>query len=329
VRALICLFSLALAGPAEAKVRVKLGTLAPEGSVWHEVLTRMGQRWREASGGAVELKIYPGGVAGDEGDLVRKMRIGQLDAATLTTAGFSKITRSALALQIPMMFESWEELDRVRAEIGPKIAAEMESGGFVLLHWGDAGWIHKFATTSAVSAQHFKKLKLFVRSGDPDAEALWRAAGFRVVPLASTDVMMGFKTGMIEAVGTTPLFALSTQWFGLAKYMAPIPWSPLNGGTLISRATWEKIDPAVRPKLLEIANEHGLELRDKVRGLNEKAVRAMQDRGLVVVEPSASDLASWREVARAAYPEIRGGIVPAALFDEVEARVKALREAGR
>ncbi len=320
--------ALALGGavPVEAaprRLRLKLGTLAPSGSAWTLVLRRMGQRWAEASGGRLALKIFPGGVAGDEGDMVRKMRIGQLQAGTLTGMGLAKITRSTVALQIPMMFDSWESLDRVRDAVGPRLEAELLEAGFVLLSWGDAGWVHKFSTTPAVTPDDFRSRKLFVRAGDPDAAALWAEAGFRPVPLASTDVLTGLRTGMIDAFGTTPLFALSAQWFGLAPHMLRIPWSPLNGGTVVTRAAWEKIDPGLRPRLLEIAREEGRLMRDQIRGLNDKAVEAMQARGLRVVEPSAEVLEAWRALARGTWGRIRGPIVPADLFDEV-ARLAAV-----
>ena len=102
--------------PALPQIVIKMGTLAPEGSPWHQVLQLMGERWRKISGGQVKLMIYPGGVLGDEPDLVNKMRIGQIQAVALSGAGMSDIEPGVMALQIPMMFESYEELDYVRDE---------------------------------------------------------------------------------------------------------------------------------------------------------------------------------------------------------------------
>lgn len=302
---------------AEAKVRIKLGTLAPDGSAWHDILLRMGQRWKAESKGEVQLKVYPGGVAGDEFDMVRKMRIGQLHGATITGLGLAQISRANMALQVPMMFRSWAQLDYVRDRIGPKIAAEMNTLGFVVLAWGDAGWVHNFSKVRAQTPDDYRKLKLFVRAGDPATVALWRASGFDVVPLSPSDVLSALQTGMIDAFGTTPLFGLSSQWFGLAKYMVRVNWSPLNGGTVVSRAQWERIDPALRPALVQIAAEEGAAMRTDVRALNEKAVKAMRDRGLEVIDPSAEVIAQWRSLAESTWPRIRGAIVPAPYFDEV------------
>lgn len=318
---------LGLSPAASAKsLQIKLGTMAPEGSVWHQTLLRIKDRWQQASGGEVQLRVYPGGVAGDEGDMVRKMKVGQLHAASLTGVGMGKIHRSSIALQIPMLIESWDELDYVRGKMAGDIAAELEKEGFVVLNWGDVGWVHHFSKTPAASPEDFRKLKYFVWTGDPAAEQAWRKADFKAVPLSSTDVMSSLQTGMVEAFGVAPLFALSSQWFGLAKHMVRLNWTPLNGATLVSKAQWEKIDPAVRAKLLEIAREEGEKLKTEVRALNDKAIGAMTDRGLTVVEPTAAQIAAWKKVAELAYPDIRGSVVPEQYFDMVKKYVEEFRQ---
>lgn len=310
---------------AEAKkVKIKHGTLAPKGSPWYDGVQKLGQRWKKASGGDVELKIYAGGVAGDEGDMVRKMRIGQLHAATVTAIGLGQITRSTVALQIPMMFRSYEELDYVRERIRPTLEKELREGGFEVLNWGDAGWVHFFSTEKAVTPDELRKTKLFVWAGDPEAEAAWRAAGFSVVPMSSTDVLSGLQTGMVQSFATAPVYALTSQWFGLAKHMTAVKWTPLSGATIISTRAWNKIPEALRPQLAAIAQEEGEAVRNEVRALGRRAIDEMKKRGLVVHE--VKDQAAWEKAAESAHPAIRGKVVPAALFDEVQRLTKEYRE---
>ncbi|MBI4820517.1 MAG: TRAP transporter substrate-binding protein DctP [Deltaproteobacteria bacterium] len=312
-------------GSAEAnKVKVKLGTLAPEGTVWHDVGLRIGQRWAEVDKG-IELKIYPGGVVGDEGDMVRKMRIGQLHAALITGVGLGQIHRSAIALQVPMLIESWAELEYIRERVGPTIEKEMDAAGFIVLGWGDAGWVHQFSKVPAKTPDDFRKLKMFVWSGDPEAEKAWRAAKFNVVPLSVTDVLASLQTGMIESFGTTPLYAMTSNWYKTAKHMVKVNWSPLNGGIVITKEQWEKIDAGIRPKLMQIAREEGMNLRSDVQKLNESAIGSMKERGLTVVEADAALTAEWKKAAELAYPSIRGNVVPAPLFDEIQRLSKEFR----
>ena len=102
----------------------------------------MGETWHEASGGRLDLRIYPGGVAGDEPDMVRKMRVGQLHAAALSGGGLSKIAPEIQALQMPMMFRTDEELDYARERIAPTLEAALEAKGFKVLSWTHAGWVY-------------------------------------------------------------------------------------------------------------------------------------------------------------------------------------------
>lgn len=311
---------------AGRKVKIKHGTLAPKGSPWHTAMERLAAGWKKASKGQVRVNIYPGGVAGDEGDMLRKIRIGQMHSATLTGIGLARISRSTIALQLPMMFRSYEELDYVRDRIAPRIQKDLEDAGFVVLNWGDAGWVHFFSKEKGRTPDDFRKWKMFLWSGDPESQEAFEAAGFQPVPMSATDVMSGLQSGLVDWFGTTPLYALTSQWFGLAKHMVAVKWSPLNGATIISKQAWEKIPAELRPELLRIAQEEGKRVQKEVRELGDKAIQAMKDRGLEVVEADAALEAEWRKAAEKGYPTIRNKVVPPDLFDEVKRLTEEYRK---
>lgn len=108
------------------RLTVKMATLAPTGSPWHELLIEMGQEWQRVTDGDVILRIYPDGVAGDERDIIRKIRIGQLHAAAITSEGLSEISWDMNVFYIPLLFESLEELDAIRDELNPYLAVELK-----------------------------------------------------------------------------------------------------------------------------------------------------------------------------------------------------------
>jgi TRAP-type C4-dicarboxylate transport system substrate-binding protein len=190
---------------------IKLGTLAPEGSPWHQVIRDIAESWREISGGTVDVRIYAGGVAGDESDMVRKMRVGQLHAAGLTGEGLSRIAQEVMALQMPMMFRSDAELNYVRDKLNPRLEEIFEERGFVLLGWGDAGWVHFFAQQPVVHPDDLKPMKLFTWAGQSAVVEAYKDGGYQPVPLAATDMMMALHSGLINAFPTTPVAALSFQ----------------------------------------------------------------------------------------------------------------------
>ena len=317
--------------PAEAKkkIKIKLGTLAPEASAWYDGLRRIGDRWKKASKGRIRFKIYAGGVVGDEGDLIRKMRIGQLQAATITGIGLQRLTPATMAWQIPMAIQSYEELDYVREKMGPAVKKELEAAGFVVLHWGDAGWVHMFSKRPAKTPTDFAALKLYTWSEDPESEAAWKAAGFNPVPLSATEVLSSLQSGLVDWYVTTPLFALSSQWFGLTPYMVQVKWSPLNGATVMTKKAYDKLPEELRAELMQIAAEEGEKTKAAVRSLDEKAIKAMVDRGLKVTPGTPQLVAEWRKRIEGSYQNIRGKVVPEQHFDEVFKLTKEFRARGK
>lgn len=303
--------------PAMPQTVIKMGTLAPDGSPWHQALQLMGERWRKISAGQVKLVIYPGGVLGDEPDMVNKMRIGQIQAAGLSGAGLSGIEPGVMALQIPMMFDSYEELDYVRERVAPRLEKMVEARGYVVLNWGDVGWVHFFTTRPATRMGDMRKMKLLTLAGDNDTLELWKANGFRAVPLAATDILTGLQTGLVEAVPNTPLFALLDQSFGIARNMIDVKWAPLIGATVITRRMWDSLPAAQRSDMMNAAREAGVSLRGGIRKMGDEAIVTMQKRRLQVIHADAAALAEWRREAEGVYPKLRGGQVPAELFDEV------------
>ena len=296
---------------------IKLATLAPNGSPWHEILKDMAHAWSKASDGLVTLRIYPGSVAGDEPQMVRKLRIGQLQAAAITNNGLSRIAPEVNVLTIPMLVSSWEELDRLRDVLAPRLEALLEENGFVVLNWGDGSWVRFFVTTSDPSVDVVKKKsKLFVWSGDDASIEIWKASGFQVVPLAATDILIGLQIGIINAFNTTPIMALASQWFPFAPYMIDMPWAPLICATVIDRRTWEKIPESLRPQLKKIAKETGERLTSEIRRMEGEAIVEMQKRWLTILKPTEEQIKDWSTVIEAAYPKIRGSLVPESWFDD-------------
>ena len=311
------IFVAASGAPARAAgpTVIKMATLAPEGSSWHKVLQDMGERWRKATNGAVVLRIYPGGVAGDEDTMIRKIRVGQLHAAAVTGVGLSYIDRSFYALHVPMMYASDEEFDYVRDRLSPILEKKLEEKGMIVLNWGDAGWVYFFTQTPFTRPSEVKAMKMFAWAGDTNLIQLYKETGFNPVPLSAIDILPGLQTGLINAFPTTPLAALAFQWFGLAPHMADLPWAPLTGATIIDKKAWLAIPEHLRPKILETAREAGKNLRGEIRRLNEEAVKVMVKNGLKVNRVPPDAQAEWRKLVEDVYPRIRGKIIPADMFD--------------
>jgi len=301
-------------------VTIKVGTLAPDGSTWYTALRDMGEEWEKATGGGVNIRIYPGGVAGDEVDMVRKMRIGQIHAAAITDVGLSSIIPEIKTFQMPMMFNSYGELDYVREKLAPELEKLLASKGFIVLNWGDAGWVHIFSQKPVINPGDLKiqDQKIFVWAGGTSSFNAWKAAGFHPVEVAAPDIFMSLQTGLINTFTTTPLVALSYQWFALAKNMCDLAYAPLCGATVITKEKWEEIPEDIRPKLLQAARSSGEKLKKEIRKMDDEAVKVMEKHGLVIQPVSREARKEWKDMTeKYLYPELLAKEVPQDMYQEV------------
>ncbi len=311
---------------ADKKLTVKLGTLAPTGTSYHKQLMLLKERWAKASGGAVNLIVYPDGRQGSESEMVSSMSTGNLHAGLLTAAGLSQVEQGVVALQsMPMAFRSLEEVDYVTEKMRGMLEGRMRSKGFVVLFWSDSGWVRFFCKQPVVVPDDMRKMKVFSWAGGKGEFEAWKAGGFNPVSLEPTEIFSGMGTGMINAAPMPPFFALATQVDSVAPHMLELNWAPLVGALLIRSETWEKIAPESRDELLKIAQEIGKEIKNRGRLEGQESVVAMQKRKLTVHPVSPATQALWEEAARQIQDKVRGPIVPVELYDAVHAHLKEFR----
>jgi len=324
-RSLCVLCAIAVLCCAQKPAVVKLATVLPSGTSYHRILQGMAEEWRKVPGG-MPVIIYTGSQMGDEADVVRRMGIGQLQAGVLSVGGLSEIDRSVTALSyMPMMFRSLEEVVYVREKLQPDLEARLLKRGYVTLFWGDVGWVKIFTREPVVHPEDLKKLKIFASARDTYQVDLMKSLGYQPVPLVTGDILPGLQTGMISAVWVPPFYALAGQIYGRARHMLDLDWAPLVGATVITRKTWEAIPVETREVLLKSARAAGEQMRSRGRTEADQAVEAMKKRGLKVQPVSPQIEAEWRAFAEQVYPKIRGAMVPAEMFDEVQRLLKEYR----
>ena len=312
--------------PADT-VEIKLATILPVGTSGHQNLLEMRAAWHKAAGPAVKLTIYAG-MADGEPLLVKKMRARQINAAVLTAIGLSEIDRSVSSLALmPMMFRDWREVDYVREKIRPELEGRLRAKGFEVLFWGDAGWVRYFSKEPGAFPDDYKKMKLFVLAGVPRQLEIMRELGYQPVSLETEQILPGLTTGMISVVPVPPFLANALQFNRQAKYMLDLNWAPIVGAAIVRRDVWEKIPPALRAQLQAIAAAASEKIRTQTRAEDDEAIVAMKKNGLVVQTVTPPMLAAWQALATQSYPLIRGPIVPAEIFDQVQAALAEFRAA--
>ena len=310
----ICLLA-TLAGGARAET-VKLATLAPDGSVWYGALQGMTEDWRRISGGAIDARIYPGGVAGDDAVMVRKMRIGQLNAAALTGDGMASIAAELRIFQMPMLIRSDAELDYVRAHLSAELEQILLVQGFKLLAWSDVGWVYLFSKTPITDPDAARRTRMWTATGDIGWESALQGAGYKPVALPTTEILSGLQSGLIDAFNAPPVVALSSQWFGQAKNMMDLRWSPLVGAVVVTARFWDQLSQAERDAMQAAAQHATAQARTDVRRFEHDAIGAMQRFGLEVNPVSDENARRFEAEIRAVYPQIVGSSVPVSIYQK-------------
>ena len=326
----LCL-GLALGSAAHAAAnQLRIGTLAPKNSLYHRELMTLGEAWRTAQGEGAKYVVYPDGSQGGETDMARRMRIGQLQGALLSVVGLREIEPSISALQnMPLLFRNWDEVDYVREKLRPSMEKKFLDKGFVVLAWGDAGWVRFFSKEAASRPDDYRKMKFFAWAGESEQQEIMKSLGYTPVPLETSDILPSIQTGMITAVPATPYFALASQVYATAPHMLDINWAPIVGALVVTKKAWDEMSPAARDALQAAGAQAGLHMRTKARQEVDEAVEAMKKRGLQVHKPTPEQLTEWNALAEKLYPRIRGRMVPADTFDEVMALLKAYRAGKR
>ncbi len=309
-----------------ADAQLKIGSLVPKNSLYHRELMQVGEAWKKSQTGSPKFNVFTDGSQGGEAEMVRRMRIGQLQAALLSVVGLREIEPSIAALQnLPLAFRSWEELDYVREKMRPSMEKKFLEKGYVVLAWGDAGWVRFFSKNPAFSPEDYKKMKIFAWGAEAEQQEIMKSLGYTPVPLEPTDILPSIQTGMINVVPSTPYFALASQIFNTAPNMLEINWAPIVGAFVISKKSWDDMSPEAQKVLRASSDKAGQVIRNQARKEVDEAVEAMKKRGLKVNKPNAEQLKEWQALSESLYPRIRGKMVPAETFDEVFAHLKTYR----
>ena len=329
---LALLISLAVPGWAKDKPKyeIKFASLAPEGSTWQNYMRELDKEVREATNGEVGFKIYPGGVQGDEPDVLRKIRFGQLHAAGFTGNGLGEVLPSIRLLELPFFYNDIDELDYITQKFTPYYDKAFRDKGFVLLGWAEVGNIYFFSNKPVSNLRQLKELNVWVWQGDPLPTALFDALGISPVPLSVPEVLTGLQTGMIEAVYSSPVATISLQWFTRVKYMNTSPLTVSMGAVLMSTKMFDKLPPEYQEIVLDLSRKKMRELTLKSRIENDQGIEEMKRAGIQMVEPpSSEEMASYeREIGEKLRERLTGQLYSKELLDSVKAELKNYRENG-
>ncbi|MCA9523157.1 MAG: TRAP transporter substrate-binding protein DctP [Myxococcales bacterium] len=313
------------ASPAAAKTTIRFATLAPSGTPMVRVLRKLAKMVATRTNGRVEFKIYPGGRQGDEKDVVRKMRAGQLHASGMTAIGLAEIEKEILVLQMPSLFRKYSELDYVRRKMFGYFEKKFAARGFKLLNLGEIGFVYMFSTKPIRNISDLRKLRPWAWIDDPIALTFNRLARTQARLLALPAVFPALKAKMIDVVYATPLGVVALQWYTELHYVVSRPLAVGLGGTVMRLETWNSLSEADRKQFRDLQREWQGVLQRKGRRDNRKALKLLTENGIAVIQPSADAVREWEQMAFRVQAQLTGKLFPKSLLEQVKRHLKEYR----
>jgi TRAP-type C4-dicarboxylate transport system substrate-binding protein len=298
---------------------LKFATLAPAGTTWVRLLQDWANEVKKESGGRLVFKIYPGGVHGDEPEVLKKIRFGQLQGGAFTGYGIGKIYSPTRVLELPFLFNNIDEIDYVRNRFMPEIEQGYRDNGYELLGWMEVGFVYFFSKTPIDSLDDLKERRIWNWQGDPLGQAFFEASGLSPVPLSIIDVYTSLSTGLIDTIYAPPLGAIAMQWFTKTQYITNVPMANGIGSLVVSRRFFQNLPQDLQKILKRTGTATGEVLVTATRKDNVDGLKTLLDRGMILVEATESlETEALQEIRiRAGESLMKNGYIPEATINRV------------
>ena len=296
---LLLAFLFILPSMVEAKrYNFRIATLAPKGSTWVNLMYKMRRKIRQQTKGQVRIKFYTGGRMGDEKLVIRKMKLGSLQGAAITSIGLGQVLPSVLALQLPGLFRNYKELDYVRTKLDAKLRAKFRKKGFVLLGWGDLGYVYLYSKIKINGVGSLRHAKIWGWTDDPLTRKYAKVAGVTPHLLGLLDVRASLQTGAIDTVAGTPLSIIAMQWHPYLKYRVKFRFAIGIAATIVTKKAFDKLPANLQKIILAVSRKYHRKLVRSVRRDNRRSKRILRMKGIKGVKLSRKEKREIRRIAR-------------------------------
>jgi TRAP-type C4-dicarboxylate transport system substrate-binding protein len=307
---------------------LKIATLSPEGTGWMKMLRQAANNIEERTNGSVKLKIYPGGVMGDDKAVLRKLRVGQLHGAALTSGGVMQPYQDIVLYNLPLTFRSQEEVDYVRERMDAKLMAGLAEKKFVGFGVAEVGFAYPMMQKAVTSVAEFQDLRVWAPDNDPGAMKAYSSFDVTPIPLPIADVLTGLQTGLINTIGSPPIGAIALQWHTQVSHALNLPLLYVYGSFVIAERAFNRLSEAEQQVVTEelSAGVKGVDRESRVD--NEKAAAALSKQSIVWLDPQPEEAAEWFALAAEANAKlIDEGYVSRAMYDEMMQHLSDYRAA--
>lgn len=317
---------MSLAGHA---VTLKIATLSPEGIGWMKVLRERAKNIERRTDGAVKMKFYPGGVMGDDKTVLRKMRLGQLHGAVLTSGGLVQHYKDIGLYSMPMLFRNEAEVDHVRSVMDAELMNRLREKKFVGFGLAEVGFAYPMMQNAATSVAELRQRKVWVPDNDPASLQAFEAFRISPIPLPIADVLAGLQTGLIDSIASPPIGAIALQWHSQVEHAIELPLLYVYGLFAMAEKPFARLSPEHQKILHE---ELGAAVRaadQSARSDHTSAKAVLASQGIQWANPTPTELKEWQTLANAANQRmVDEGFITSEAYQKVSKLLAEFRAQG-
>ncbi|RME92159.1 MAG: hypothetical protein D6767_03830, partial [Candidatus Hydrogenedentota bacterium] len=283
---------------AEKKYVIKFGSIAPRGTIWARYFRKMKFDLQKKSKGRIKVKLYLGGIAGDEITMIRKMKNGTLQMVNLTGIGMGMIVPAMRVLEVPLLIKTEKQIDRAVKKLTPPLREKFKKKGFILAGWGEAGWVYLMTKQPFKKVSELRGRKVWMPSGGKLVKESMKELGLIPVPLGIESVLPQLQTNGIDVIYAPPSAAIGFQWYREIKYLYNIPLTNLRNANFVSKKFFKKLPEDLQKLVLQVSEENMHKSIAAVRKENRRALKVLKKKGIVFIEPPKDQVAYLNKASR-------------------------------
>jgi TRAP-type C4-dicarboxylate transport system substrate-binding protein len=286
---------------------------------------RYNDRLAAMTNNAVSIRMYWGGAAGDDVDVLRKMRAGQMDGAPLSLELMSGFVRQALVLASPALFNNYKQVDAARQALTPAMETEAYANGFKVMAWADVGRLRLLSKKPIEYISDFKKMRPWLYPQSEMLKEFYRSIGASGVPLGIAEVYGGIQTNMIDVVWGSALVAAALQWHSGTHYISARGLGFISGAFVFRRGAWDGLPKNVQDSMIKLSGEQRQKNQLELRKQDERTYLKLVERGHVPLK--AKNEKEWWDAGKALRQRMIGRVYTKELVDKAEAIAAKYAEA--
>ena len=296
VASLVASFAIPETSQAGARVVVKLATVAPTGTPWADSLDQIKKRIESESKGNIQVKAYMGGQLGGELEITQGIKRGRIEGGGVTAGALASVIPELDVLEIPYLFESYEEADYILDEhLYEPFKKIFAKKGFILASWAENGW-RNIGTKKNVIRKPSDLKGVKVRSQESKAHlAFWKRMGANPVPISMPETLTALQTGLVDGFDNTALLTLSAEWHTAIKHFSVTEHIYQSAAILYSKKFWDKISPEDQKIIFGNGKQLAIESRAAVRAIGQELIGVLQTSGIKIETLTESEKAEFRK----------------------------------